>query len=375
MIKLNNSFLGFTDNMKGIKTVKTENTLNNLIRYNGTVLTQKDWIFQLLQNGYTPKVEEDYSYYSQKKQAYTKPKNLYMLEKEGSFYEVSKTAYEFAKYLIENNLIDIEKAKRYIEREKKQKEELERLKREQEEKEKRDREEQARIRREKEERERQEKIKNWIETGKKYMTEEVKNTITATIEKHWEEIKLIFPSVDKENFTNDCINKFTQFLGNKEFIKSNVHYLILDDINKNNLNNKIMKEIYINLFKLTDQDDKRTLTNKIKAFYNGKEYKQREQTKEVFYIRTKQGFEKRRGWRLIIDNIICFVHIEEGLYQVTEAKTGMKITSDSSKKEVIRKAKQLIEQNKNKIDSLIQKAIDQFGLSPLCQDNEKWLIF
>lgn len=373
MFELNNSFLGFTDNLKPLQKAKVEKHLNSLISYNDTVLTQKDWIFQLLQNGYTPKLEENYSYYSRKKDGYTKPKNLYMLAKEnGSFYEVSKTGYEFAKYLIKNGFTDIEKAKHYIEQERQQKEELERLKREQEEKEKRKREEQERIRREKEERERQEKIKQWIEIGKKYMTEEVKNIITETINKHWEEIKPIFPSVNKEDFTNDCINKFTQFLGNKEFIKSNAHYLMFDNLNKNNLNNKIMKDIYIKLFKLTDKDDKRTVTYKIKAFYDGREYKQKECKKEIFYIRTKQGFEKREGEKLIIDNLVCFLHVnEKGLYQVTEAKTGMKITTDASKKEVIEKAKQLIEKNKSNIDNVIKKAISQFGLSPLYRDNEK----
>ena len=296
MFKLNYSFLGFTDNMKPLQKAKVEKHLNSLISYNDTVLTQKDWIFQLVQNGYTPKLEENYSYYSRKKEGYTKPKNLYMLAKEDSFYEVSKTSYEFAKYLIENGFIDIEKAKRYIEQERQQREELERLKREQEEKEKREREERERIRKEKEEKERLEKIKQWTEIGKKYMTEEIKNIITSSIEKHWKEIKLIFPNTDKKDFTKNFIDKFTQFLGNKEFIKSNVHYLMFDDINKNNLNNKVMKDIYIKLFKLTDKDDKRTVTYKIKAFYDGKEYKQKEcKKKNILHSNKTRIREKRRG--------------------------------------------------------------------------------
>lgn len=372
MLKLNNSFLGFTDNMKPLQKAKVEKHLNSLISYNDTVLAQKDWIFQLLQNGYTPKLEENYSYYSRKKDGYTKPKNLYMLDKDDSFYEVSKTSYEFAKYLIENGFTDIEKAKRYIEQERQQREELERLKREQEERERKKKEEQARIRREKEERERQEKIKQWTEIGKKYMTEEVKNIITASIEKRWKEIELIFPNTDKKDFTKNFIDKFTQFIGNKEFTKSNAHYLMFDDINTNNLYNKIMKDIYISLFKLTDKDDKRTVTAKIKAFYDGREYKQKECKKEIFYIRTKQGFEKREGEKLIIDNLTCFLHVnEEKIYQLIEAKTGMKITTGASKKEVIEKAKQLIEKNKSNIDNVIQKVINQYGLSPLYRDNEK----
>ena len=371
MFKLNNSFLGFTDNMKPLQKSKVEKYLNSLIRYNDTVLAEKDWIFQLLQNGYAPEIEENYSYYSRKKDGYTKPKKLYMLAKEnGSFYEVSKTSYEFAKYLIENDLTDIEKAKQYMEKERQQKEELERLKREQEERERKKKEEQARIRREKEERERQEKIKQWTEIGKKHMTEEVKNIIIASIEKHWKEITAIFPNTNEKDFTKNFIDKFTQFIGNKVFTKSNTHYLMFDDINTNNLYNKIMKDIYISLFKLTDKDDKRTVTAKIKAFYDGREYKQKE--KETFYILTKQGFEKREGEKLIINNLVCFLHVnEKGLYQVTEAKTGMKITADTNKKEAIIKAKELIKQNKSNIDNLIQKAINQYGLSPLYRDNEK----
>lgn len=368
MFKLNHSFLGFTNNMKPLQKAKVEKHLNSLISYNDTVLSVKDWIFQLLQNGYAPKLEENYSYYSRKKEGYTKP--LYMLDKDGSFYEISKTSYKFAKYLIENDLTDIEKAKRYMEQEKQQKEELERLKREQEERERKKKEEQARIRREKEERERQEKIKQWTEIGKKYMTEEVKNIIIASIKKHWKVITAIFPNTNEKDFTKNFIDKFTQFIGNKVFIKSNVHYLMFDDINTNNLYNKIMKDIYINLFKLTDKDDKKTVTAKIKAFYDGKEYKQKE--KETFYILTKQGFEKREGEKLIINNLVCFLHVnEKGLYQVTEAKTGMKITTSASKKEVIEKAKQLIEKNKSNIDNVIKKAINQYGLSPLYRDNEK----
>ena len=75
---------------------------------------------------------------------------------------------------------------------------------------------------------------------------------------------------------------------------------------------------------------------------------------------------------MIIDNLVCFLHVnEKGLYQVTEAKTGMKITTGASKKEVIEKAKQLIEKNKSNIDNAIKKAISQYGLSPLYRDNEK----
>lgn len=62
--------------------------------------------------------------------------------------------------------------------------------------------------------------------------------------------------------------------------------------------------------------------------------------------------------------IHAFIHGRDGDWTVSEARSGLKITSNSSRNLAIKIAKELVERNRSNLDSMIQKHIDQHGESP-----------
>jgi len=114
-INIKDTYLGFTNNLKPMQKVRAEKTLDNLIRHNGNIITNKEFILIKLQEGLIPGIEEDYSYYSRKLQGETKPRIDYRLkDQDGSFYHITKTEYDFALYLLDNNFLDEQKVKEFI---------------------------------------------------------------------------------------------------------------------------------------------------------------------------------------------------------------------------------------------------------------------
>lgn len=98
------SYLGFTENKRIMET------LSKLIKYQGElncVLSRKDFIFNLLCDGYTPELSED----DNNKVIYSIIKSF---DTYTSRWKVTKTEYDFAVYLLDNNLNTIQAAKEYI---------------------------------------------------------------------------------------------------------------------------------------------------------------------------------------------------------------------------------------------------------------------
>lgn len=268
-----------------------------LVRYNNKVMTEKEFIYLKLQEGYKPTYEENYSYWSSRTGKMTKPKTLYKLECDNGYQEINKTLYNYALYLLENNFLNETVAAQYIQNELEK--QAEQLRLEQEEKDR------QRIERQKENEERkqrhQEKRKQWKEKGLKLMTDNIKELVKEAFNEHGEEIKSKYANnADIHVLIDNAIETFTEQLGNQEFIKNNVSYVFHDDINRINLNNKIYMSIYKRIFNATETDSKQTLTAKVRAFYNGKEYKGSSYSPielEDFYIlnsNTKQ-YELKQG--------------------------------------------------------------------------------
>ena len=89
-INLQSTYLGFTDTLTPLQKSKVSSTLDTQIKHNNVIMSKKQFIYLKLNEGYTPHVEEDVSYYSRKLGDYTKPKSEYRLSNsEGSYYSIT----------------------------------------------------------------------------------------------------------------------------------------------------------------------------------------------------------------------------------------------------------------------------------------------
>lgn len=270
---LENTYFGFTDGKKPMQKTRMENTLDKLLRTDGEIKTDKEWVLSHIIDGYVPQIKENHSYYSTRIDGYTKPRNLYKLENnEGSYYEVTKTAHNFGLHLIEKGITSMEKAIEYATMEserlelKRQEEERVRL---QEQKE-----EEARREIEKEEREKRhaERVAAWKVESERVMTEEILTIVKETVKKHVEGLEGI-SSDDAVEYTKDIVECFKEELGNQGYIIHNASYVFVDNPGSENLRNVIDRDIYKQVFNIEESDPKITITSKIKAFYEGRKYK------------------------------------------------------------------------------------------------------
>ncbi len=277
MIKLNNSYLGFTDGKKAMQGGKIEKSLDMLIQFDNDnkIAKSKEFTLFKLQEGLKPEIEENYSYYSPRKEEYTKPKTLYKLSYEdGSFHEINKTLYNFALYVLENGFTDESTVKAFIEKETKEKEEKERLEQERIQKE----EEEKRNQKEKEDQERKkvwdEKRKLWREKGSQFMSDEVVSLIHKTIEENTNKYDIEATPEELENFTSDIINRMPEMLGNQSFIISTLQYHVEEGHERDCFHPMTIEaEILMSVFDVTLNDKNITITSKVKAKFEGREYK------------------------------------------------------------------------------------------------------
>lgn len=374
-MKMKNTYFGFTNNLKPMQKSKQEKSLDMLIRYNGKVITEKEFVYMKLEEGYTPNFEENYSYYSRRLDDMTKPKTLYTLELGNKYQEINKTLYNYVLHLLENDFLNEDKASTFIVNEIKENEEAERLEQERIQKEREEAEAKRQIEKEQQDKIRLEKIAKWTEIGDRLMTNEAKNTITEVVSNHWEKIIESYPESIKNELINNYIKNLPQYLGNVEYIKSQLQYLVHDnDINFTNIRLNIEKDIYMNIFNVLETDSKHTITAKVKAHFENREYKGAGQTKPVeydafyYYNQIEKAFMETVGEKLKIKGIECFLHELNGAYSVNEISSGVVIQSGSSKTEAKKKTREVIEKHGiDKINELIQQRIRVTGVSPKLQ--------
>lgn len=373
-VNIKETTFGFTSDLKPMQAAKIEKSFNTLYRYDNKVMTEKEWLYSKLLEGYTPAFEENYSYYSRKTDSMTKPKTLYKIQTEGFFNEINKTLYNFALHIINNNFLDPAVAAEFLKNEKEQKEELARIEAERVAKEREEKRIQQEQREKAEAEERQLKINKWNELGTLLMTDENKQIIINLVDTNWNVLSEMYPAETKDNFTNKLTSRFITMLGNQAFCNSNLIYYTETDNTFTIKNNPIMfleKSFLQTVFNITPEDQTRQINAKVKAFYNGTEYKGSTPVKEhEFYILTgQQKFEKRIGVKKVIEGITCYLHFENERYIITEAKSGLKITSGTNKQETIENAKNGIVRAGEKIHVLINKGIERSGISPLYKES------
>lgn len=97
--------LGFGDGMSPVKLGKTLSILEKRFRYDGVIKTRLQFIIDALEEGYRPnQIENHVTYYGSRwEPKESKPKTLYRLTKGSVGYDVTKTEYDFAMYLVQKN--------------------------------------------------------------------------------------------------------------------------------------------------------------------------------------------------------------------------------------------------------------------------------
>lgn len=94
--------MGWGDRMEPLQLFRVSKILDKSYRYNGVVKTRRQFVIDAINDGYKPEMQENVtSFYGSKwEPKESKPKTEYRLaDKEGVFYIITKTEYDFAQYL------------------------------------------------------------------------------------------------------------------------------------------------------------------------------------------------------------------------------------------------------------------------------------
>lgn len=122
-----NSLLGFEKTLTPMQAGRAEKTLHKLYNYEDFgILSEKEYIYRrITESGAKPNKEEGYQYIKRNREL-SKPKTLYMIaysksyhagESHSVFNEISKTGYDFASYVINNNLQNLDGLEAYLKNE------------------------------------------------------------------------------------------------------------------------------------------------------------------------------------------------------------------------------------------------------------------
>lgn len=375
MLKLKETYLGFTDQFPAMKKAKVENTLDKLTRYNGLSLEQekdvitlarKEFILLCLQLGYKPVVEKGVTRWSKRLQDYTKPKIEYNLKKwmeqehYTSTWTITKTEYDFACYLIEKGFTDSTKVLSFMEVEqaKKQAEEYARIEAERQAKEQKEKKKQE-----------QEQFKNWLnEQAEAYNDHEKlalqKEIFLAEIGSFGgNSIKLL---VLIDNFDDpQCKAKLKDWLSyyNTASLKTFFH---ITGINLG----KTDKEIQVRLDNISSKD----FTGMIQ-FKARKKAEQKEQNLETFYIYTfdsvKNGYEFQEVLAEPFSKygLDMFIQKSNNTLRMSESRTGLLIARGSTKTEMFDELKKNIDRiGIDNLNEQIEQHIKNHGISPKYQE-------
>jgi len=364
-MNIKDTYLGFTDNLKPMQKVRTKKTLDNLIRCNGNVITNKEFIFIKLQEGLIPCIEEDYSYYSSKLRCETKPKTDYRLkDQDGSFYHITKTEYNYALYLLTNSFLDEQRVKEFIIAEQNQllqvaQDEF-------------DQKQQEKERKETLERQKQE-FNNWLnEQTKNYNNNDkldIAKSIFLDTQGQYNKLMLCKLLVLIENIEN---------LMCRDMLKSWLH-------NHNTTSKKVFYHVTGIKLPSTDKGTMSLLDSLSTTDYQG----------IIPYIKKQSRIDKAKK-EAITDTFYKLVrkpepHYEEvigvpiskygldmfiiqdanGAYYISEAKSGLLITNAPTKNELMKKLKDTIDRHGiEKINQMIQDQINNggIGISPKYRD-------
>jgi len=370
-INLQNTFLGFTDTLTPMQKYKVSSTLDTQIKHNNIIMPKKQFIYIKLQEGYTPIIEEDVSYYSRKLGNYTKPKSEYRLSNsEGSYYDITKTEYNFAVYIVQNDFLDVVKAKQYIDAEQNRLAQLA----------------QEEFNRKQQEKQHKELLQQQKQEFDSWLSEQAGN--------YSDDTKL---DIAKDIFESEQGDYNELYLCKLLVTIDNIDILACKEKLKNSLysHNKTSKKVFYYVtgvkLPLTDKGTFEILDGLTVSSYQGIiPYKKKQlkinnnndnQTQpkspitETFYKSIRKPsphYEECTGIPLSKYGLDMFItQYSDGTYQLSESKSGMLMINADTKKKLMDKLKDIINQHGvEKINRMIQDNIDNngIGISPKYRD-------
>jgi len=366
-INLQSTFLGFTDSLTPLQKSKVSSTLDTQIKHNNVIMPKKQFIYLKLNEGYIPIIEEDVSYYSRKLGDYTKPKSEYRLSNpEGSYYTITKTEYNFATYLIENDFLDVVKTKQYIDAEQIKLTQLAQIEFNRKQQEKQHKE---LLQQQKQE------FNNWLSEQAENYSDNTKLDLAKTIfeseQCDYNELYLckLLVTIDNIDITA-CKEKLKNSLYSHNKTSKKVFYHITGI--KLPSTDKGTMEI---IDGLTMLDFKGIIPYKKKQFKANNNEQPKLPITEVFYKSIRKPsphYEECAGIPLNKYGLDMFItQYSDGTYQLSEAKSGMLMIDADTKKKLMDKLKDIINLHGiEKINRMIQDNINSngIGISPKYRD-------
>ena len=350
---IKNTYLGFTNNLTPMQKARSEKLLDDIKRYDGTIMTNKEFIFNQVKLGSTPIIKEGVQYWSRKLNDYTKPKTEYRIKdtkEDHSFWVIEKTLYKFALYLIENDMTNEENIKRCIT------EEENKLKEEQELKEQQEKQKQQ---------QEQEKVnfENWLnEEARKYNNTEkldlLKQIFLAETGQYGGGSLRLLVLID--NFDNPmCKEKLRSWLSyyNTASLKAFFH---LTGINLGRTDKAIQER----LNSITSKDFQGMISFKPRKDKEEKEL-------ETFYtfsfdsLNNKYEYQECLGEHFKKYGLNFFISKSNKGYSITEGTSGLNAGTGKNKQETLSQLAENVNRiGIDRLQEVINNSIKKNGISP-----------
>jgi len=358
------NYYNFTAQFPAVKKSKMEKSLDKRIRYNDKIYSLLDWIALKLQEGCIPEIEEGATHFYMKggkwgEATETKPETIYKLVYENSYNKLSKTEYDFALYLYNNNITTAEAAEALKQAET---DRIIKDKAEAETKEKADREAAEQAIKDSDD------FKAWLKSEAENYNDNQKLEILKQTYLHYygyvPSINSIKILVMIDNFDNErCKAELISWL-HHDSKASKKAFEIITGIKLHDTDKKT-REI---LNSITSKDFN---FSNIPASINFRKPAQ-ETIKETFYILNQdRQFEEvlaepfnKYGYDMFIMN--------NDRYKILEAKTGLLFASGKTKTEAMENLKAVVDRmGIEEINQCIIDNIQKYGISPKYQDKKE----
>lgn len=389
-MNMKDTCFGYTDGMIPMKKAKVENTLNELIRYDGQVISNKEYVYLKLQSGYKPSVDHDVTHYSRRLGEQTKPKTEYYLLSNDFSSTINKTLYDYAGYIVSSGLLNEELANSYIAAEQSQNELNKKAFEELERKEKEEREalKAQEIKDRQERKEAQAKaIEDMINSLTADEIEKINNIYEYTITE--------YSDIVGDNYNKDGLkDRLTKIIvmdklypesaiGNIKYYKE---LTAVDSKSPNRGNEPYIRgqksvqdirEMFFGIIlNMSSQMVRKLLSGEITAEdaqniinkYDQQKQRQLDKMKTFYRYINGTGFVEASGEQIKIGDITSYGMEYQGKYILIEESSGAQVSSGKNKTEAIGKVHETINKmGLEKIERVIRDIVRKNGISPLLQ--------